>query len=376
MTVNSWSFCSECQSINRDEELKLYQYDSIVDFLFEVSPSSEFAWTTSSQLSIFYLRVSQSVNCRSSLSSLRHISIVDLLSARRHQRISTINTFLSVETSLDKERDRSHTHIKSSISNKQINIQNIKQKNLNFASFRQFQRICLLQWHSVSSLQRLVILLQWHLMNEFAHRSQWVRYNGIKSACVRFFTSFAINTSMRDESITNSDTRAMTWRVEEHESIDLLLSQTSSSSSQFFACRQCVNILLSVSESTANQNASINKNSKSSNSRSLKQHMLAKSISLCCFCFCSAREIDRFFILICRYLSHQLNKILNKILILVALAHIFCSRSSAFVLLSSHLLLHIYRICSETFSFNNDLSRYLRFSQWISSQCRSIEGMK
>ena len=60
-----------------------------------------------------------------------------------------------------------------------------------------------------------------------------------------------------------------------------------------------------VSESAINQNASINKNSKSSNSRNLKQHTIAKSISFCCFCFCSAREIDRFIILICRYLSHR-----------------------------------------------------------------------
>ena len=61
----------------------------------------------------------------------------------------------------------------------------------------------------------------------------------------------------------------------------------------------------SVAISAVNQNAPINKNSKSSNSKNLKQHTFAKSISLCCFCFCSVREIDRFIILICRYLSHR-----------------------------------------------------------------------
>ena len=80
-----------------------------------------------------------------------------------------------------------------------------------------------------------------------------------------------------------------------------------------------------------NQNASINKNSKSSNSRSLKQHTFAKSISFCCFCFCSAREIDRFIILICKYLSHQFEiKILIKIFILAVFAYIFYFRLRIF----------------------------------------------
>ena len=75
----------------------------------------------------------------------------------------------------------------------------------------------------------------------------------------------------------------------------------------------------SVSEPAANQDAPINKDSKSPNPRSLKQHTLAESIPLCCFCFCPAREIGRFIILICRYLPHQFNKVLIKILIFVVL---------------------------------------------------------
>ena len=125
----------------------------------------------------------------------------------------------------------------------------------------------------------------------------------------------------------SSDTRAMAWRVEEHVSIDLLLDQNSSSSSQSSARRQWP----PVSESAANQNASINKDSKSSNSRSLRQHTLAKSISLCCF--------DFYFVLRNRSFHHTnlqissasievkiLNKILNKILILAAFAYIFYLR--------------------------------------------------
>ena len=129
--------------------------------------------------------------------------------------------------------------------------------------------------------------------------------------------------------------------------------------------------------SAANQDASINKNSKSSNSRSLKQHTLAKSISLCCFCFCSAREIDRFIIRICRYLSHQFDKILNKILnkilikILILVAYIYLSSSRTFFAFEfifsrlSHLLW--------AFLFLSWSDWYLSHRQWISSQCRSIE---
>ena len=82
-------------------------------------------------------------------------SIVDFLSRvfDIHSRVFTIHVFLlSVETSLVEKRDRSHTHIKSFISNKQINIQNIKQKKFEF--------------RFASSIS--VSLLQW---------LQWVRYN-------------------------------------------------------------------------------------------------------------------------------------------------------------------------------------------------------
>ena len=130
-------------------------------------------------------------------------------------------------------------------------------------------------------------------------------------------------------------------------SIDLLHDQISSSFSQSSARRRQ---WFSVSESAANQNASINKNSKNSNSKNLKQHTLAKSISFCCFCFCSAREIDRFFILICKYLSHQFDKILNQ----NSHSRDFIYFVFALFFLFSHLSFHICRICLETFCFNDD----------------------
>ena len=130
--------------------------------------------------------------------------------------------------------------------------------------------------------------------------------------------------------------------------VNLSRNQFSSSFSQISVCLSVCRQHVIISIFAVNQDASINKNSKSSNSRSLKQHTLAKSISLCCF---FAREIDRFIILICRYLSHQFNKIFNQdshsrgLRIYSALALLF---------LFSNLSLHVYRICFETFSVNHD----------------------
>ena len=158
------------------------------------------------------------------------------------------------------------------------------------------------------------------------------------------------------------------WRTRVN--MSLLFSQINSSSSQLSVCRQCVNTLsidLSVTESAVNQNASINKNSKSSNSRSLRQHTSAKSISFCCLCFCLFWEIDRFIILICRYLSHQFDKILNKILILVIayiydlssfFSHIFCFRIYLFTSIASALNLSIsIMICHAVYESVNEFLR-------------------
>ena len=134
MTINSWLFCSECQSINRDERLKLYQY---VNSRFSLSSLRHF-----NQLSIFlFVEINQhSINSRSFC-----LSIFDI-----HLMISTIFTFLSVETSLVKKKNRSHTHLKSSIFNKSTLKTSNKKFDFDFASFV-----------SISLFQRF----------------QWVRYN-------------------------------------------------------------------------------------------------------------------------------------------------------------------------------------------------------
>ena len=195
------------------------------------------------------------------------------------------------------------------------------------------------------------------------------------NACVVFFDSLHLSQSIFSTKMNllhhSNDTRAndmKRWKTTIN--ANLLHDQISSSFSQFFVSRRCVNILF-CSEFAANQNASINKNSKSSNSRSLKQHTFAKSISFFCFCFCSAREIDRFIILICRYLSHQFDKIFNKIFILVIYIYFSSSRTfSAFEFISSRLSHLLWNFQRQSWS-----DRYLNFSQWISLQCRSIEEM-
>ena len=110
--------------------------------------------------------------------------------------------------------------------------------------------------------------------------------------------------------------------------MNLSRSQFSSSFSKIvvclFVCRQ--HVIFSIS--AINQIASINKNSKSSNSRSLKQHTFAKSISFCCFC--SVRKIDRFIILICRYLSHRSRSKFSTRFSFSQLSHIFFVFAFAF----------------------------------------------
>ena len=153
--------------------------------------------------------------------------------------------------------------------------------------------------------------------------------------------------------ITAAIREQMTWRVEEHEvnwfatqSIQFVFFAVVCSSSM----RQYSVIDLSVSKSAVNQNASISKNSKDSNSKSLRQHTSAKSISLCCFCFCSRN----------RSFHHTNNQISSRTRFSTRFSfstssHIFFV--FALLLLFSHLSLHLFRICSETFNFNHDQSR-------------------
>ena len=150
-------------------------------------------------------------------------------------------------------------------------------------------------------------LFQWRFMNEFVHRFQWNRYNDFKSACVRFFTFFAININEK-WIYYSSDTKTMTWKKKLknidsinliHDQINSFFSFLSSSMRQYFV-NQFFYFIFAI-----NQDASINKNSKNSNSKNLKQHTFAKSISFCCFYFCFVRNIDRFIILICKCFREQ-----------------------------------------------------------------------
>ena len=159
------------------------------------------------------------------------------------------------------------------------------------------------------------------------------------------------------------------WRTTVN--VNLLRDQFSSSSSQSSARRQCSQYSVarfSVSESAVNQNASINENSKSSNSRSLRQHTLAKSISLCCFCFC----------LVLRNRSFRHTNMRISFASIQQDSHFDCFR---IYLLSSHFFFFFVFTSLRlshllwNFQLQSWSVTHLRFNQWISSQCRSIEEM-
>ena len=142
------------------EHLHVNETTQLLIFLFWKSIKQswwEIKTLSTSQLSIFLFV--ESVNK----------SIVDFLSARRHQRISTIITFLSVETSLDKERDRSHTHTSNHLS--LTNKSTLKTSNKKI-------------WISL----RFVSLSESVCYNDI----QWIRYNDHQKhmrCFLRFFTS-------------------------------------------------------------------------------------------------------------------------------------------------------------------------------------------
>ena len=108
---------------------------------FENQSTREFAkMTINKRLSCFFLN--QSVH------SSNDFYNIHLLETLKHRLIK-------------KKIKITHTHIKSFIFNKQINIQNIKQKNFEFRFVSSVSAICSLEWYSMSSLQRLINLLQW-----------------------------------------------------------------------------------------------------------------------------------------------------------------------------------------------------------------------
>ena len=132
-------------------------------------------------------------------------------------------------------------------------------------TFHKFQRVCLLQWHSINSLQ-------W---SSKAH-----------SLFFSIFYIFTININ-ENEFFTYSDTKAndtKKWKTTIN--MNLSRNQFNSFFLQIFVCLSVCRQHVIFRIFAINQNASINKNSKNSNSRNLKQHTFAKSISLCCFCFC------------------------------------------------------------------------------------------
>ena len=150
MTVNRWSSCFESQSIHRDKEWKFYQQ----------------------------------VNCRFSSSSLRHLInrrsfCFSSQSAHLHQNDLYNNHLLEAlrHRLIKREIEITHTTISHQIIKSTNNHSKFKQ-NFQFLDLLHSQHdreilaslrfvcfsVCLLQRHSVSSLQWLVNLLQWNLI--------------------------------------------------------------------------------------------------------------------------------------------------------------------------------------------------------------------
>ena len=241
-----------------------------------------------------------------------------------------------------KEKNRSH--IINLTSNHQINKQSPKISNkkfsfrlARFASLRQSQRVCLLQWHSVSSLQRLVNLLQWNSISE-SQRSQ-KRMRSI-------LYIFAVNIN-GNESITYSDTGAngiKRWKTTVN--VSLIRSQFSSSSSQ--------SSVRSSKQSTFCQSNLLFQNLQSIRTcrliktrkaqirevwdsiRSRNRYRFAASISA--FAFALFWDIDRFIILICKYLrdqDFQQDSHSRRIYLSFFFSHIFCFRIYLFTSIAS-----------------------------------------
>ena len=251
------------------------------------------------------------------------------------------------------------THNNNFTSNQQTIIQN-HQQNFRFLNLLHFQhsREILVSFRSVS-LSNLSASMTF---NEFVTTtsepaSMKFLMNSLKRpqyACVRFFT-FSQSTSKKMNLLQQRyESNDMTWKNEKQQSMWICYALNSA---RFFRNRLFVVHVVndfSVSKFAVNQNAPINKNSKNSNSKNLKQHTFAKSISLC-FCFCFVREIDRFIILICKYLSHRSR---SKFSTKFSTKFSFSSHIFIFLLLAhfllSNLFLHVYRICFDIFNVNHD----------------------
>ena len=144
--------------------------------------------------------------------------------------ISTILIFLSVETSLDKEKNRSHTHTSNHLS------------LTNKSTFK-------------TSNKKIWISFRFVNLNESVcyNDIQWIRYNDHQKhmrCFLRFFTSSQsiLQTKMNLLHHSN-DTRAndmKRWRTTVN--MSLLRSQFSLSFSRLFVNRQYVNILSSSND--------------------------------------------------------------------------------------------------------------------------------
>ena len=305
--LNSWSFCFESQSIRESARTTVNRRFS----WFLESVSSFISWS---------LQQSSSWN---------------------------------VETSLDKKKDKNHTQQQSHIKSTNNHSKSISKFSIfRFVTFSALSRslfvafrfvclsVCLLQRHSMSSLQRLVSLFQWRLMNEFVHRSQWDRYNDFKSACVRFFTSFAIN--INGKWIYYIQRYESKWHDEKSREHRVNWFAIQSNKFVFFA---------TLCQSSMRQHSVLFHNLQSIRTdrliRTRKAQIREVWNSIClrnryrfaafAFVFALFWNIDRFIILICRYLRDQDSQQdfhSRRIYLFFFFSHVFCFRIYLFTFIA------------------------------------------
>ena len=239
---------------------------------------------------------------------------------------STILIFLSVETSLDKEKNRNYTHTSnftSKLTNQQTITQNLKQKiwiTFRFAS---------------SLFQRPVRF----------DGIQWVRYNDHQKACVVFFDSLHLRSQHQWRWIFYIQRYESKWH-EEMKNNNQCESVTQSIQFVFFTdlCLFVVNTSYSeylqpIRTSRLIKTRKVQIRKVWNSIRSRNQYRSAISTWFW--------DIDRFIILICKYLRDQDSQQNSH-------SRDFIFFVFALLLLSTNLSLHICRICFETFCFNDD----------------------
>ena len=289
---------------------------SIVDLLARV-------FDISSIVDFFVLKVSQSINSQSSfcLSTLTISTII-------------IFWFKRWDIALLK-REIEVTHINNLTSNSQNNIQNFKQKNLSYALFRFVCSSESASMISMSSLQRLVNLLQWNsIVSEFVTAVSMSSLQRHQKRMRSILYISAVNIK-RWIYYIQAIREQMTWKAEEQQSMWVchVINSARLLHRSLFVCLFVVNTSyfeylqsIRTRRLIRIRKAQIRKVWNSIRSRNRYRFVASASVSA----FALFWDIDRFIILICKYLreqdSQQDSHSRRRINLSFFFSHIFCFR--------------------------------------------------